>query len=147
MSDPNLAQILTEKAWYFGQYVASVLAGSFLSFYDLRTSIHALFIGIQISLFIQSSYYLAYSPSTLSKKAFFIAYGGLLCILVNITLAGNQIEGFFTWIVHRDGPGGPEEYLDATLSAWFDVFGTASIITADIIGNALLVSAINRRIR
>ena len=91
-------------------------------------------------MFIQSAYYLAYSPNPRPKKAFFIAYGGLLCLLVNITLAGNQIEGLFTWIVHRDGPGGPEAYLDATLSAWFDVFGTASIITADIIGNALLVS-------
>ena len=30
MADPNLAQILTEKAWYFGQYVASDLAGLFL---------------------------------------------------------------------------------------------------------------------
>ena len=29
MADPNLAQILTEKAWYIGQYVASVLSGLF----------------------------------------------------------------------------------------------------------------------
>ncbi|KJA18656.1 hypothetical protein HYPSUDRAFT_108283, partial [Hypholoma sublateritium FD-334 SS-4] len=70
---------------------------------------------------------------------FFIAYGGLLVLLVNITLAGNQVEGLLTWIVHRDGPGGPEAYLDSTLSAWFDVFGTAAIETADILGNALLM--------
>ncbi|KJA21766.1 hypothetical protein HYPSUDRAFT_41610 [Hypholoma sublateritium FD-334 SS-4] len=121
MADTNLAQILTEKSRYIGQYVASVLSG------------------VQISLFIQSSYYLAYSPNSLRKKAFFIAYGGLLCLLVNITLAGNQIEGLFTWIVHRDGLGGPEAYLNATLSAWYNVLGTASITSADIMGNALLM--------
>jgi hypothetical protein len=27
MADPNLAQILTEKAWYVGDYIASVLLG------------------------------------------------------------------------------------------------------------------------
>jgi hypothetical protein len=29
MADPNLAQILTEKAWYVGDYIASVLLGLF----------------------------------------------------------------------------------------------------------------------
>jgi hypothetical protein len=43
------------------------------------------------------------------------------------------------WIVHRDVPGGPEAYLAATTSAWWNVFGTAAIITADIMGNALLM--------
>ncbi|KDR67290.1 hypothetical protein GALMADRAFT_80032, partial [Galerina marginata CBS 339.88] len=73
------------------------------------------------------------------KKALFTIYGGLLCLLVNITLAGNQIEGLFMWVVHRDVPGGTEAYLDATTSAWWNVFGTAAIITADIMGNALLL--------
>lgn len=147
MADPNLTQILAEKSRYMGQYVASVLSGLF------QVCLHSLlvqksqltygYLGVQISLFIQSSYYLAYSHNSFRKKALFIAYGGLLCLLVNITLAGNQIEGLFTWIIHRDGPGGPEAYLNATLSAWFNVFGTASITTADIMGNALLVSTFN----
>ncbi|KAF8191718.1 hypothetical protein BJ912DRAFT_963288 [Pholiota molesta] len=121
MADPNLAQILTEKAWYVGDYIASVL------------------LGVQLSLFIQSSYYLAYSPYPFRKKAFLITYGGLLCVLVGITLAGNQVQGLLMWIDHRDVPGGPEAYLAATISAWYDVFGTAAIITADIMGNALLM--------
>ena len=29
MTDPNLAQVLTEKSRYIGQYVASVLSGIF----------------------------------------------------------------------------------------------------------------------
>jgi hypothetical protein len=41
------------------------------------------------------------------------------------------------WIIHRDRLGGPEAYLTATSSAWWTVFGTVSIITADIMGNAL----------
>jgi hypothetical protein len=102
------------------------------------------FVGVQLSLFIQSSYYLAYSPYPFRKKAFLITYGGLLCVLVGITLAGNQVQGLLMWIDHRDVPGGPEAYLAATISAWYDVFGTAAIITADIMGNALLVSAIQQ---
>lgn len=97
-------------------------------------------LGVQISLFIQSSYYLAYSRKSLRKRAFFICYGALLCLLVNMTLASNQIEGLLTWVVHRDGPGGPEAYLHATLSSCLNVLGTASLTTADMVGNALLVS-------
>ncbi|PPQ72889.1 hypothetical protein CVT26_003510 [Gymnopilus dilepis] len=121
MSDPNLVQILTEQSWYIGDYISSVL------------------LGVQIALFIQSSYYLAYGPYSRKKKAIFIVYGAFLALFVGITNAGNQIQGLLMWIKHRDVPGGPEAYLEATTAAWWNVFSTSAIVTADIMGDALLM--------
>ena len=102
----------------------------------------ALLTGVQIALFIQSSYYLAYGPYSRKKKAIFIVYGAFLALFVGITNAGNQIQGLLMWIKHRDVPGGPEAYLEATTAAWWNVFSTSAIVTADIMGDALLVSSL-----
>ncbi|KAF8903652.1 hypothetical protein CPB84DRAFT_1773814 [Gymnopilus junonius] len=88
MADPALAQITEEKSWYVADYISNLL------------------LGIQISLVIQSMYYLAYGHYTPKRKVFFIGCSILLLML-----------GLLMWITHCDVAGGPVAYLAKTFSA------------------------------
>jgi len=97
------------------------------------------FIGAHISIVLQSTYYLANGRYPRIKKIIFILYGFLLFALVAIGESTNEIQGFLMWITNRDIPGGPEAYLNSHLSAWFNVWGTSAILTANLMGDGLLL--------
>jgi hypothetical protein len=83
---------------------------------------------------------LANGPYPRPKKIFFILYGLVLVVLVAIGDSTNETEGFLMWITNRDIPGGPEAYLNAHLSGWFNTLGTSAIVAANFMGDTLLVN-------
>ncbi|KDR71459.1 hypothetical protein GALMADRAFT_281746 [Galerina marginata CBS 339.88] len=118
----EFAVVSSEKSWYLGQYFSAILLGA------------------QISLAIQSTYYLAQGPHSLRKKAFFIAYSIILAILLVIAVSSTQVIGFLMWITNRDIPGGPEAYLiDTAFSGWIDTLSTSALIASNFIGDAMLL--------
>lgn len=136
----EFAAVETEKAWYIGQYLSAVLLGKQVDIFSNNTSLIEMhFIGAQMSLVVQSTYYLANGRYPRIKKIIFILYGFLLIALVAIGDSTNETQGFLMWITNRDIPGGPEAYLNSHLSAWFNVWGTSAILAANFMGDALLV--------
>lgn len=99
------------------------------------------FAGAQISLAIQSTYYLAQGPHSLRKKVFYIAYGIILAFLLVIAVSTTEVVGLLMWITNRDIAGGPEAYLSETFSGWINTLSTSALIASNFIGDAMLVCA------
>ncbi|KAJ6570158.1 hypothetical protein DFH09DRAFT_1154196 [Mycena vulgaris] len=43
------------------------------------------------------------------------------------------------WIEHRDVEGGPVAYFSDNIAAWYNTFGTASDVTANVLGDGLML--------
>jgi len=118
--DPSpFALVVSERSWYLGDFVSALL------------------VGVELSLFLQSAYYLINGPFSRGKKLFFIGYGGILLLLITIAACTNEVLGLLMWINDRDVPGGPEAYLAEQQSGWLNVLGTSAVVTADFMANAL----------
>jgi hypothetical protein len=60
-------------------------------------------------------------------------------MLVTISLAANAVWGQYTWIDHRNHPGGPLGFYEATENVWYNTFGVAADAVTNILGDGLLV--------
>ncbi|KAJ7650618.1 hypothetical protein FB45DRAFT_888267 [Roridomyces roridus] len=109
-----------ERSWYIGNTIFAILYG------------------VELCMFFLSSYFLWKSKSDNSRK-FYIIYGAILTILITIAMSCNLFFGQMMWIEHRDVDGGPVAYFGENVQAWYNVFGTAADITADILSNALML--------
>lgn len=90
-------------------------------------------------MWIQSVYYLSAGPGSFRRKLFYIAYGGVLLVLITISTAANLFYGEAMWIEHRDVPGGPAAYFSENEALWYNTLGTATDVTANVLGDGLMV--------
>lgn len=112
-----------ERSWYIGNTIFAILYG------------------LQISMYFQSVYYLNLNvgKENHKSKAFYIAYSTALMILITIALAANLFFGQAMWIEHRDVDGGPVAYFAGNIAAWYNTFGTAADVTANVLGDGLML--------
>ena len=75
-------------------------------------------------------------------RVFYVAYGGVLLMLVTIAVVTDGLWGQYMWIDRRNYPGGPLGFFAATGNAWYNVFGSAADATANVLGDGLLVRLI-----
>ncbi|KAK7007384.1 hypothetical protein R3P38DRAFT_1668699 [Favolaschia claudopus] len=110
-----------ERSWYVGNTIFAVLYG------------------IELSMFFASTYLLLHCPQPSRTKMFYIAFSGTILVLITIAMACNLFFGQMMWIDHRDFPGGPVGYFSANIAAWYNTFGTAADVAANIMGDALML--------
>jgi hypothetical protein len=73
------------------------------------------------------------------SQKFYIVYGGVLLALATIEVASGSLWGEYMWIDHRNFPGGPLAFWVASSRTWYAVAGWTAGITANILGDGLLV--------
>jgi hypothetical protein len=96
--------------------------------------------GLNIFAFFASVYCITDRPTDYRKgQTFYIVYGAILLALITIDVAVAALCGQYMWIDHRNYPGGPTAYFEATSTAWFNVFGMSARAVANILGDGLLV--------
>jgi hypothetical protein len=95
--------------------------------------------GIQISITVLSVYLLLNDQSRRNQKIFYVIYSVIILICMTISKAANAHLGQLMWMDHRDFPGGPAAYWAANNDVWYNVLGAATDVTANIMGDALLV--------
>ncbi|KAJ7678485.1 hypothetical protein B0H17DRAFT_1206729 [Mycena rosella] len=110
-----------ERSWYIGNAIFAILYG------------------IELCMFFMSAYFLSTSPKADKSRYIYIAYSATLLVLITIALSCNQFFGQMMWIEHRDVDGGPAAYFGANIAAWYNTFGTAADVTANSLGDALML--------
>ncbi|KAJ7284610.1 hypothetical protein C8J57DRAFT_1669932 [Mycena rebaudengoi] len=110
-----------ERSWYVGNAFFAILYG------------------IQICMFFMSSYFLWTNPKTDNSRVFYIAYSSVLLVLITIALSANQYYGEQMWINHRDVEGGPVAFFSNHIADWYNTWGTAADVTANVLGDALML--------
>ncbi|KAJ7116415.1 hypothetical protein C8R44DRAFT_207963 [Mycena epipterygia] len=110
-----------ERSWYIGNTIFAILYG------------------IELCMFFLSAYFLWNSPKADKSKYVYIAYSGALLILITIAMSCNLFFGQMMWIEHRDFPGGPVAFFSTNIAAWYNTFGTAADVTANILGDGLML--------
>jgi hypothetical protein len=99
---------------------------------------------LNIFAFFASVYCISDRPTDYRKgQTFYIIYGAILLALITIDVAMAALWGQYMWIDHRNYPGGPTAYFEATEAAWFTVFGMVARAAANILGDGLLVRLIS----
>ncbi|KAH8980501.1 hypothetical protein EDB86DRAFT_3066830 [Lactarius hatsudake] len=100
----------------------------------------AILYGIELCTFFAAVYCVWGRSSSYRKgRVFYVAYGGVLMMLVTIAVVTDGLWGQYMWIDRRNYPGGPLGFFVATESAWYNVFGSAADATANILGDGLLL--------
>ncbi|KAJ6617494.1 hypothetical protein B0H10DRAFT_1797283 [Mycena sp. CBHHK59/15] len=110
-----------ERSWYIGNAIFAILYG------------------IQLTMFFQSVYYLTAGPGSRRSKRFYVGYGAVLLVLITFAMACNLFYGQAMWIEHRDVDGGPAAYFGENIAIWYNTLGTASDVTANVLGDALML--------
>jgi len=99
--------------------------------------------GLEIFTFLAAVYCISHRPPEYRKRQkIYVIYGGILVMLVTISLAANSVWGQYMWIDYRNYPGGPLGFYRATQSAWYNVFRFAADVMTNILGDGLLVRLI-----
>ncbi|KAJ7841311.1 hypothetical protein B0H14DRAFT_2360235, partial [Mycena olivaceomarginata] len=95
--------------------------------------------GIQLCMFFMSAYFLSISGQADKSRYIYIAYSAVLFSLITIAMAANLFFGQEMWIEHRDVDGGPVAFFSDNIAAWYNTFGTAADITANVMGDGLML--------
>src|SRR6266702_253112 len=104
---------------------------------------HHLWVGLELFTFFAAVYCIWGRSSDYRKgRVFYVAYGGVLLMLVTIAVVTDGLWGQYMWIDRRNYPGGPLGFFAATGNAWYNVFGSAADATANVLGDGLLVRLI-----
>ncbi|KAJ7510315.1 hypothetical protein B0H11DRAFT_1183637 [Mycena galericulata] len=90
-------------------------------------------------MYFQSVYYLNASRGSPRSKNFYIGYSTVLMVFITIALASNLFFGQAMWIEHRDVPGGPVAFFGDNIAAWYNTWGTAADVTANVMGDGLML--------
>ncbi|KAJ7080456.1 hypothetical protein C8R44DRAFT_722746 [Mycena epipterygia] len=110
-----------ERSWYIGNTIFAILYG------------------IELCMFFLSAYFLSTSTKADKSKYLYIAYSGTLLILITIAMSCNLFFGQMMWIEHRDVDGGPVAFFAENIAAWYNTFGTAADVTANVLGDGLML--------
>jgi hypothetical protein len=76
------------------------------------------------------------------RQKFYMIYGAILFALVTMQVAVDAMWGTFMWISHRNYPGGPLGFYEASEGAWYNAVDFDSHAAADILADGLLVRLI-----
>nr|GAT43651.1 predicted protein [Mycena chlorophos] len=116
------AHLTFERAFYVGSYLTAILYG------------------MHLVVFFLSNYFFLASPDWRKESMFYICYGTIMLLLWTVAHSCNAAFGMAIWIEHRDAlPGGPEQWMDENLSAWFNTLGTTAGIAMNLMADALLL--------
>jgi len=118
MGDQNFP---LERSWYIGNTMFAILYG------------------IELCMCFMSTYFLWNSPKADNSRYFYIAYSATLLVLITIAMSCNLFFGQMMWIEHRDVDGGPVAFFENNIAAWYNTFGTAADVTANILGDGLML--------
>jgi hypothetical protein len=97
--------------------------------------------GLEMFAFFAAAYCISHRPPEYRKRQkFYIIYGGILLVLTTIEVTLEGLWGQHIWIDHRNYPGGPLGYLEASQTEWCTIFGSSGVgIAVVILGDELLV--------
>ncbi|KAJ7815346.1 hypothetical protein B0H13DRAFT_1514060, partial [Mycena leptocephala] len=109
-----------ERSWYIGNTIFAILYG------------------VELCMFFMSAYFLWNSKADKSRFIY-IAYSATLLVLITIAMACNLFFGQQMWIEHRDVDGGPVAFFGGNIAAWYNTLGTAADVTANVLGDALML--------
>ncbi|KAJ7039589.1 hypothetical protein C8F04DRAFT_996625 [Mycena alexandri] len=110
-----------ERSWYIGNTIFAILYG------------------VELTMFFMSSYFLWIGSKRDKSRYIYIAYSATLLVLITIAMACNLWFGQEMWIEHRDVDGGPVAFFGANIAAWYNTFGTAADVTANVLGDGLML--------
>lgn len=127
-----------ERSLYIGNIFSSIFFGNYISFLWFGPSTTNDFVaGAQLVLCFQSIHFLLKQHRR--HKYFYACYSLLIAILLSFALASNCIIGQFSWINHRDIPGGPAAYLGMNSNVWYTTLGTSAAVTVIFMSDSLMV--------
>ncbi|TFK71054.1 hypothetical protein BDN72DRAFT_895911 [Pluteus cervinus] len=99
-----------------------------------------LMFGIQTWIAFQSIYLLRKFPSQDRRtKVAYITFTTVLLLLLCMSYVANALMGEFMWIERRSSPGGPVAWYLEHSSIWFNVLGTSTDVTANLMGDSFLL--------
>ncbi|KAJ7220017.1 hypothetical protein GGX14DRAFT_336543, partial [Mycena pura] len=110
-----------ERSWYIGNTIFAILYG------------------IELCMFFMTAYFMSTNKRRDTSKFFYIAFSGALLVLITIAMACNLYFGQMMWIEHRDVDGGPVAFFFNNIAAWYNTFGTAADVTANVLGDGLML--------
>ncbi|KAH9914393.1 uncharacterized protein BXZ73DRAFT_54980 [Epithele typhae] len=70
---------------------------------------------------------------------FYVVFNTALLCFSTIFVVTEAVFGLETWVLHRDFPGGPEEYSEAFVSVWYTTFSTASCAAVNLLNEGLMI--------
>jgi hypothetical protein len=96
--------------------------------------------GLNLFMCGQSVYFLMNSQGTnYRQRMFYVGFGLALTVLITIAVGANAMYGQMMYVEHRDVPGGPVAFFATHSTDWYNTLGSAADITANFLGDALLV--------
>jgi hypothetical protein len=99
--------------------------------------------GMEIVTFFAAVYCVSNRPSGHRKgQKIYVIYGGVLLSLTTIEVALDALWGEYMWIDYRNYPGGPLGFYQASEVAWYTALAFGAGVTANILGDGLLVRSI-----
>ncbi|KAK7032844.1 hypothetical protein R3P38DRAFT_2919226 [Favolaschia claudopus] len=121
--------------------VGASLTRAFLSMPGryIGNTIFAILYGIQLCMFFMSAYFLLRSAKADKSRYIYIVYSASLLVLLTIAMACNLFFGQMMWIEHRNVDGGPVAFFVNNIAAWYNTFGTAADVTANVLGDGLML--------
>lgn len=100
--------------------------------------------GVEIFTFFTGVYCICHRSSNYRRRQrSYVIFGGVLLVLVTISVMSNSLWGQYMWIEHRNYPGGQLSFWYASQSAWYNVLGFAADAATDILADGLLVRLIS----
>jgi hypothetical protein len=101
---------------------------------------------MELVTFFAAVHCICHRPSRHRKgQKFYVIYGGVLLTLTTIEVALDALWGELMWIDHRNYPGGPLGFYQASQVAWYTAMAFAAGVSANILGDGLLVCPITPR--
>ncbi|KAA1474018.1 hypothetical protein DENSPDRAFT_308400 [Dentipellis sp. KUC8613] len=116
------AEIALERALYVGNVIGIVLYG------------------FQILMYSQSvTFLLAEGSGHRKMHRFFVAYGGVLLVLLSVIVVKNLVFGEEAWIERRAEMDPAVFISDHTSTWWYNTLGSVAVVTINFMGDGLLL--------
>jgi hypothetical protein len=95
---------------------------------------------LEIFTFFAAVYCISQRPPDYQKRQrFYVIYGGVLLSLTTVEVAFDALWGQYMWIDHRNYPGGPVAFFQASEGSWYSATAFGGSVMANILGDGLLV--------
>jgi hypothetical protein len=98
--------------------------------------------GVEMFTFFAAIYCISHRSSSYRKRQrVYIIFGGVLLVLVTISVMSNALWGQYIWIEDRNYFG----FYGASEGAWYNILGFVADATTNILADGLLVRPISSR--
>ena len=101
--------------------------------------------GFELIAYCVTIYTLSTKPQRGHSDPFYIVFSTLLLVLMTMLYSTNAIFGEEMYIVNAGHSGGMDAYLAAYVNVWYQTLGSSAPIAANLLGDALMVGACQRR--